>query len=256
MSFHGRFLWCELMTTDTDAAQAFYGKVVGWGATPMPMPGMMYTIFKAGELPVGGLMTLPEEARAMGTPPMWMGYVGVDDVDAATAKVQKLGGKVYVEPQDIPEVGRFSVIADPQGAAVALFKPGSPPPENRPAEGTPGLFGWHELYANDWQKAFDFYSDMFGWKKAEAVDMGPMGTYQTFGLGGPSFGGMFNKPPAVPMPFWLYYVNVADIDAATARVKDAGGEVLNGPMEVPGGMWIVQGKDPQGVMFALVGPRA
>jgi predicted enzyme related to lactoylglutathione lyase len=87
------------------------------------------------------------------------------------------------------------------------------------------------------------------------MDMGAMGTYQIFSADGQMIGGMFTKPPAVPAPFWLYYFVVDAIDAAIERVKAGGGQILNGPMEVPGGDWIIQGRDPQGAMFALVGKR-
>jgi hypothetical protein len=252
----GGFVWYELTTTDMPAAKAFYGKVAGWGTQDMPMPGMTYTMFLAGEQAMGGLLDLPEEARKAGTPPNWMGYVEVDDVDAKVEQAKRLGGAVHVPPTDIPEVGRFAVIADPQTAVIALFKP-RPRPDAPPvpAPGTPGRVGWHELLAVDWQKALAFYSEIFGWQKADAVNMGEMGTYQLFSTGGQVIGGMFTKPPSVPVPFWLYYVNVGDIDAAAGRVKDGGGKILNGPMEVPGGDWIIQASDPQGAMFALVGKR-
>ena len=120
---------------------------------------------------------------------------------------------------------------------------------------TPGRIGWHELLSTDWEKGYAFYNALFGWQKADAMDMGAMGTYQMFSTGGPPVGGMFNKPPMVPATFWLYYFNVGDFDAAVERVKAGGGEILNGPMEVPGGGWIIQGKDPQGAMFALFGKR-
>ena len=97
---------------------------------------------------------------------------------------------------------------------------------------------------------------MFGWQKAEAMPMGEMGVYQLFSAGGPPIGGMFNKPPFVPVPFWLYYFTVPDIDAAAARVTAGGGQIVMGLLEVPGGAWIVQGRDPQGAMFALVGQRS
>jgi predicted enzyme related to lactoylglutathione lyase len=252
---HGRFVWYELMTTDMGAAQAFYTNVVGWGARDAEMPGMTYILFTAGETPVSGLMDLPESARNMGAPPSWIGYVAVDDVDAAADKAKRLGGTVYVPPTDIPDVGRFSVIADPQAAAIVLFT-ASNPPQGQFQQGAPGSIGWHELFAADWEKAFAFYSQLFGWQKADAMDMGPMGTYQLFSAGGQLIGGMFTKPPAVPVPFWLYYVVVDDIDAAIERVKVGGGQILNGPMQVPGGDWIIQGRDPQGAMFALVGKRS
>ena len=252
---HGRFTWYELMTTDTAAAKAFYGNVVGWDMQDMSMPGMTYTLLTVGETPVCGLMALPEEARKMGAPPSWLGYVAVDDVDATTEQGQRRGGKVHMPPMDVPDIGRFSVIADPQGATLGMFKWIDPSSDQPPAPGQPGRVGWHELCTEDWQKAFAFYSELFGWQKADAMDMGPMGTYQMFSAGGEQIGGMFNKPPMVPSPFWLYYFNVDDFDAASERAKAGGAQVINGPMEVPGGSWIVQLTDPQGAMFALVGNR-
>jgi uncharacterized protein len=201
-------------------------------------------------------MLQPEDARKMGAPPSWIGYVAVDDVDATTERVKRLGGTVYVPPSDIPNVGRFSVLADPQKAVFALFKSLQTSAAQLPEPDSAGHIGWHELLADDWQKAFGFYSELFGWQKSDAMPMGEMGTYQMFSAGGQAIGGMFNKPPAVPAPHWLYYFNVGDIDAAVERVWANGGQILNGPMEVPGGHWIIQGKDPQGAMFALVGKRA
>ncbi|TWT10545.1 VOC family protein [Reyranella sp. CPCC 100927] len=251
----GRFVWFELMTTDMAAAKAFYGTVVGWGTQDASMPDMAYTLFTDGAAQVAGLMTLPEEACKAGAQPAWVGYVAVDDVDASTAQAQQLGGTVHVPPTDIPNIGRFSMITDPQQAAVNLFKSTTPQQDQPSARGVARRIGWHELLATDAQKVFDFYNAMFGWKKSDAIDMGPMGTYQLFAVGDDVIGGMFNRPPVMPVPFWLYYFNVGDIDAAGERVKSAGGQILNGPMEVPGGDWIIQGADPQGAMFALVGKR-
>ena len=248
------FVWYELMTTDMDAAEAFYGAVVGWSPQNIPQPGMRYTVMKAGDKMVAGVMTLPPEARDAGARPGWVGYVGTDDVDASTRKVREAGGMVHREPADIPDIGRFSVVADPQGAMFMLFQPMGG--DNSPAPaGTPGHIGWHELYAADWPSALDFYAGQFGWTKAHAVDMGPMGTYQLFAAGGDPTGGMMNKPDAIPMPVWLYYFVVEEIDAAAVRVTAGGGQVLNGPHQVPGGGWILHAMDPQGAMFALTAPR-
>jgi predicted enzyme related to lactoylglutathione lyase len=252
----GQFVWYELLTADTEAAKSFYGDVVGWSAQDVPMPGMTYTLFMLGDTHVCGLMNLPEDARRMGVPPNWIGYVAVDDVDASAEQAKRLGGAIHMQPHDIPNVGRFSVIADPQGATLALFKSSRPGQDQPPEPMAPGRTGWHELLAVDWEEVFDFYSEMFGWQKAEAIPMGEMGTYQLFSAGGPPIGGMFNKPPLVPVPFWLYYFTVPDIDAAAARVTAGGGQIVMGPLEVPGGAWIVQGRDPQGAMFALVGQRS
>ena len=246
------FFWYELMTTDTKAAEAFYTGVVGWRAETWPGP-MPYTILNAGENGVGGIMMLPEEARQMGARPAWVGYIRSDDVDAQVKSLTQLGGSVKRPPSDIPEVGRFAVVADPQGAVFLLLKPNSPEKPPVPAT-TDGHIGWHELYATDWQAAFDFYAGQFGWTKADALDMGPMGIYQLFAAGAEPIGGMMNKPAEIPAPFWLFYFNVPAIDAAAKRITDQGGQILMGPQQVPTGQWILQGTDPQGVMFALVAP--
>lgn len=255
MANPNNFVWYELMTSDLDAAEAFYKTVVGWNAEAWDGAGMRYVIMKAGDTGIGGLMTIPEDAARMGARPGWLGYIGTPDVDAATQSVKKAGGTVHREPADIPEVGRFSVVSDPQGAMFMLFTPTG---EDKPPESlmTPGQVGWRELYAADWKSAFDFYSGQFGWTKGDAMDMGGMGIYQLFAAGGTdAVGGMMTKPPEIPAPNWLFYFNVTDIDAALARVTENKGKVIAGPMEVPGGAWIIQAMDPQGAMFALVGSR-
>jgi hypothetical protein len=220
------------------------------------MPGRAYTLFTAGEASVSGLMVLPEDARKkLGAKPTWIGYVGVNDVDATADRIKRLGGTVHVPPQEIPNISRFSVVADPQMATLALFK-WLKPGQVEPAElSAPGRVGWHELLAADWEQALAFYGELFGWQKADA-DTGEMGTYALFSAGGQTIGGMFTKPAMVPVPFWLYYFNIGDIDAAAKRVKAGRGQILNGPIAVPGGNWIVQCTDPQGAMFALVGKRS
>jgi predicted enzyme related to lactoylglutathione lyase len=247
------FVWYELMTSDVAAAKAFYAGVVGWTTEDMPMPGMTYTLLRMGEVQVGGMMTLPKDASDAGMRPSWAGYIGVDDADAAATRVQGLGGKIHVAPTDIPGVGRFAVAADPQGAGFNLFKPSQA--GQRRVSTEPGQIGWHELHTSDWPKAFGFYSSLFGWVKADAVDMGPMGVYQLFTVGGIPTGAMFNSPAAQAARFWLYYFNVGDIDAAAKRVGDGGGKIMMGPHQVPGGSWIVQAADPQGAAFALLGAR-
>ena len=244
------FVWYELMTSDLKAAEAFYKDVVGWA--PESWPGdFPYVLMKVGDRGVAGLMTIPEEARAMGQPPAWVGYIYAKDADAATEAIRKAGGTVHREPSDIPEVGRFSVVSDPQGAMFMLLSPKGPDQAPLPA-GTPGTIGWRELYAADGKTAFDFYASQFGWEKDQAMDMGEMGVYQVFKINGEQAGGMMTRPPQVPVPSWLYYFNVDDINAAAERVKKGGGNVLMGPMEVPGGSWIIQATDPQGAVFALV----
>ena len=250
---HGRFVWYELLTTDIAAARAFYGSVVGWGEQDASTPEFAYTLFTAGQAPVGAFMDLPPEARKMGATPRWVGYVAVDDVDKTAGLIGRLGGAVYVPPTDT-NIGRISVIADPQTATFALVK-GLKPGQAKLAElGKPGHVGWHELHAANWEKAFAFYSELFGWQKG-ATDIGPIETYQFFSCGGQTIGGMFTKRPQDLLPFWLYYFNVGDIDAAAERVQTGGGKVFSGPIELPGGNWIARCGDPQGAAFALQGPR-
>ena len=248
----GQFCWYDLITPDPDGALKFYGEVVGW--TPKPVPPA-YTILEAQGSGVGGVMTLTDEMRAAGVPPCWTGYILVEDVDRSLKTLQALGGGLRREPADIPNVGRFAVATDPQGAVFLLFQQAQDmtPPEVDP--GAPGRCGWRELMTTNWEKSFAFYSEMFGWTKDQAVDMGEMGTYQTFAIHGRQSGGMMNMPPQCPSPFWGYYFNVDSADAAAARITGAGGSVRMGPTEVPGGQWIVQAVDPQGAHFALVAPK-
>lgn len=249
------FVWYELMTTDLGAAEAFYRQVLGWTTADAGMPDLKYSIASIGSTEVAGMMALPPDVRSQGVPPNWTGYIGVADVDAWAQRIRDAGGKIHHPPTDIPGVGRFAVVTDPQGAAFALFRGNSDAEAPQPSM-APGTMGWHELYATDLGAAWDFYSAMFGWTKAEAIDMGPMGVYQLFaGPGGHAIGGMMKRPPEVPAPCWLYYVNTEAIDAAMARVLAGGGRVLMGPQQVPGGSWIAQCQDPQGAIFAMVAPR-
>ncbi|HEY1364584.1 MAG TPA: VOC family protein [Xanthobacteraceae bacterium] len=253
ISSHGRFVWYELATIDTEAAKAFYADVVGWGTQDASVPGASYTLFTAGGAPVSGLIPLPEQAIKMGLRPSWLGYVGVDDVDAAAERIRHLGGVVHVPPQDVPNISRVSVAVDPQMATIGLLK-WLHSAEQQPADpDAPGRVGWHELLAVDWQKVWGFYSDLFGWQKT-AAESGD--SYQPFSTGGETLGGMLSKPPMVPGPFWLYYFNIGDIDLAVRRVKAGRGRVVNGPIEVPGNRWIVQCTDPLGAIFALSGKRS
>jgi predicted enzyme related to lactoylglutathione lyase len=254
-SSHGRFVWYELATTDMEAAKAFYTEVVGLSTQDASMPGVAYTLFTAGGASVSGLMDLPEDARAMGFRPSWLGYVGVDDVDAAADRIKELGGAVHVPPKEIPNISRFSIAVDPQMATIALLKWLNGGQEQPPELGAPGHVGWHELLAADWEKAFAFYRELFGWQKAQA-DTGAVGTYQLFSAAGETIGGMYTKPAMEPLSFWLYYFNVGDIDVAIKRVKAGGGAILYGPIEVPGNRWIARCTDPQGAIFALMGKRS
>jgi len=245
----GLFVWYEHLTKDPKAAIAFYGEVVGWKTQPFPGGGG-YIMWVGSQGPLGGVMELPEQAAKMGAPPHWMAHVQVDDVDATAALTKKLGGKVHKEPTDIPTVGRFAVIADPQGAPIAIFKPGGAMALHDSSK--EGEFCWNELMTSDSAAAFRFYSEIFGWKVLQDMDMGAMGTYRIFGVGEKRVGGMMTAPKGAPLPpMWIFYAETSDLDAAMGRATKKGAKVMNGPMDVPGGGRIAQLMDPQGVAFAL-----
>jgi predicted enzyme related to lactoylglutathione lyase len=250
----GHFAWYELITTDVAGAKDFYTNVIGWGAHDASAPGATYMLFTAGDTVVSGVMDLPASARTAGGRPYWVGYVEVRDVAATAGEVQRLGGTVHVPPTGIPNVGRFSVFADPQAATLGLLTPLHSNPALPPTLDATGGVGWHELLAADWEPAFTFYGSLFGWEKAETVT-GELGVYQLFSAGGRTIGGMLTKPAMISTPFWLYYFNVDDIDVAQRRVEAGGGQILNGPLELPDGTWIIRCVDPQGATFALEGKR-
>jgi len=116
---HGMFSWFELQTTDVGAAKGFYSALFGWTTKEMAMPGMPYTVVSAGAEEVAGMMAIPPEAKGM--PPNWGVYISVDDVDALVKRAAGLGATALVPPTDIPTVGRFAVLKDPQGAVFSVI---------------------------------------------------------------------------------------------------------------------------------------
>ena len=242
----------DMMTPDLKAAENFYSKVIGWKIADAGMPDMSYSILSAGDVMVGGMMQTPKGDEGMQNPPRWHGHIYVPDVDGYTKQVKQAGGKIHRDPADIPGIGRFSVVSDPQGANFIMFKPNSnEEPKPVPAN-TPGHIGWHELHASDGKAAWNFYSKLFGWTKDRDLDMGQYGIYRIFATGGDAVGAVMTKMPDTPTPHWLYYFEVDAIDAAAARATGAGGKIVMGPHQVPTNQWIIQCTDPQGAAFAMV----
>jgi len=246
----GRHVWSELMTTDMKGAETFYDTVVGWTSEPFGGSPHPYTAFnRSGGVAVAGVMKTPD---GMGFPPFWSMYIAVPDFDQAIAKVKSLGGSTLSDVIDIPGVGKMQMLKDPQGVTFYVIQP-------TPREGAPddepavGEASWIELMTTDLEAAKTFYQQLFGWQPGEAHDMGPIGTYQLFNRGSRMMGGMMKKPADMAQvpPHWAIYFRVDDVNAAAERVKANGGQVLNGPMEVPGGDWIVNALDPQGAAFSL-----
>jgi predicted enzyme related to lactoylglutathione lyase len=248
----GKFGWYELMTSDTKAAGKFYSEVVGWTTQEMNAGNMNYTTFNIDGTGIAGMLTIPGHVA-------WIGYISVDDVDEHIDKIVDAGGKLWKPATDVPGMLRFAVMSDPQGAAFVVFTPNpAMPTPKRPESPTPGTIGWHELYTTDLEVGFAFYNKLFGWTKVSDMDMGPMGTYRLFDEGNHKQmgdGGMMTKTPNIPVSCWNFYFNVDSIGAAVNRVNSGGGKVMNGPMQVPGGGWIINAQDPQGAMFSLVSAR-
>jgi len=251
----GRFVWYELSTSDPAAAQRFYKAFMGWGTQAFEETGggPPYTMWTNGEKPVGGVWQLSEELATKGVPPHWLPYVGTDDVDETVAEATQLGGSVVVPPTDIPNMGRFAVLKDPQGAVFAIYKSNQDMPDSE-FKPQVGEASWHELTTSDHVAAFDFYSKLFGWEKQSEMDMGDGAMYLMYGRnGGPMLGGMWtwNKPEHPMPPNWLIYFKVDDADRTAQRIKQLGGQILNGPMDVPGGDRVAQAMDPQGAAFGI-----
>ncbi|MTH76659.1 VOC family protein [Paracoccus aestuariivivens] len=258
--YHGKPIWFELSAAKGGLSDAddFYSKVFGWSVADAGMQGFTYHLASYGGDMVAGMMEMPDDCAEI--PPFWMVYFDVDDADAAASKVKSLGGKIFREPADIPRTGRFAILSDPQGAAFGVLQPLPMDKQNPSSDG--GAFdqnkeshgNWIELMSSDPKAGFDFYAELLGWTKSTPVDMGEMGTYQLFSWQGADIGGMMGLGNS-PVPNWLPYFGVNGVNDAIERISSGGGELLHGPVEVPGGAFIAFFRDPQGAHFSIVGPK-
>lgn len=250
---HGEFIWYELITSDLEAARTFYQSATGWQiGAQSGMPGMDYRMIAAGDGQVGGVMQIDAEMQAAGGRPLWIGYIGVDDVDAAVAAITAAGGRIFVPPTDIPDVGRFAMAADPQGAPFYVMR-GAVEGGVSTAFSSErvGHFAWNELSTPDPLAALAFYGAVFGWTNPNSMPMGELGEYRFLNVGDLGIGAVQQSKEA--RATWLHYIHVPSISQSTKAVEDGGGAVLMGPHEVPGGSSIIIGTDPQGARFALAG---
>jgi predicted enzyme related to lactoylglutathione lyase len=244
----GRFTWHELMMKDAKASVRFYQELFGWKVSEMPMGGHgTYYMFAQGESPVCGGMVLEQK----GIPSHWLTYVGVEDADATAAKIKSNGGQILVPPTEVPNMVRFIVATDPQGAAFGAVKDlspraGMPAQEGPPA---PGTFCWDELHTKDQDAAAKFYSTVFGWTGKTGKD-DPMKYWHWMNQSKDIGGMMTLQMPNVP-PHWLGYIATANVDASTAKAKELGGKELVPAMEVEkvGRFSVIA--DPEGAAFAL-----
>lgn len=244
----GSFVWHELHTNDRTKALKFYAALMAWETKDVQMgPGEPYGLCFVNGKDHAGITKSMAPAHV---PPHWLPYVAVDDVDVSVAKVQELGGRLLMPAMDIPDVGRFAPVTDPQGAAFALYKDS----KVRAAEaGVPalGAFCWEELMTSDHEGAAKFYAGVFGYT-VESVDMGPMGTYRILKTGDKQRAGIMMLPgQARQHAHWLAYLHVADVDQATRNAKELGAKVLVNPMDIPkiGRFSVLE--DPTGAAIAL-----
>jgi uncharacterized protein len=247
---HGRFVWYELATPDKHASRSFYTRLFGWTWREEDMgESGIYPMFAAGETFLGGLVT----PRPEGAPASWLHYVTVPDLDLAVTQVTRFGGKVLSPAHDIPEVGRFAVVADPAGAVILPFQEANQNAPESPQPTPAGRFCWHELMTTDIAACSAFYQGVFGWT-AQQDEMPGIGTYTVFRRGELMEGGMLAIPaPAVSRtsPHWIPYVAVADVDATVALIAPAGGAVHCRPTDIPGMGRFAVAADPHGAAFAV-----
>jgi len=253
----GSFIWYELMTPDHGAAKRFYDPIMGWSIEAEAAGDVNYLMITLPDANVGGVLPLTPEMTAGGARPGWFPYICVDDVDATVARAEALGGQVMMPAHDMPGVGRFALLADPNGAPFYVMRP---TPRDDGAVSTVfapeqlGHVAWNELYARDQRRALDFYGTLFGWTRGDAMPMGPAGDYVFFHHGDLRLGGVM---PRTDIPSaWAFYFAVPDIHAAKSAIEAGGGTVIMGPVPVPGGLHSVLAFDPQGAVFGVVGPAS
>ncbi|MBU1755703.1 MAG: VOC family protein [Alphaproteobacteria bacterium] len=251
---HGEWIWFELLTGDPDAAQVFYGEVIGWTARPSGTPGIDYRLLSAPDGEVAGLMKQPE---GMADAAVWLGYVGVDDVDASVAAIGAAGGITQMPATTMPGVGRMAMLTDPQGVPFYVMRGASDEASHafrQAGETSLGHTVWCELSAPDPDAALSFYRGVFGWGQEGAMPMGELGDYRFLQAGDIGFGALMGVMPG-GSPGWQFYFHVPDIDAAAERLRSGGGTILQEPSQIPGGDYSLVARDPQGGGFGLVGPR-
>jgi uncharacterized protein len=248
---HGWPIWYELMTTDAEGVSAFYGAVFGWSVGPQPDGPIDYRMIETATGNVGGLLALSPEMQAHGARPTWLFYLGVDDVDVTVAAVEASGGKVLRPAETMAGVGRIAMVADPQGIPFYVMRGEPDLASTSYGRMEIGKCSWNELATPDQAGANAFYAELFGWTYPDSMPMGEMGDYVFVEAAGQIIGATMAKAQQAPGG-WLFYFRVPDIDAAAERVKDGGGTVLLGPIEVPGGERVIVALDPQGVAFGAV----
>ncbi|MCG8591337.1 MAG: VOC family protein [Proteobacteria bacterium] len=250
---HGQFSWIDLMTPDVDAAAEFYGALFGWEAErTQDDAGGAYAMFRLGDDAVAGMGAMPDDVKAAGVPPHWNSYVTVDDADAAAARAQELGAELQMPVIDIDadgeRVGRMSILVDPNGARISIWQPGNH--VGSALANVPGTFCWNELCVRDVEGASKFYRELFGW---EILAGDAENGYREIRVGERLNGGILPWTPEIGdlPPTWSVYFAVEDCDAAVAKVRELGGQLLMGPVDIQPGRFAVV-CDNQGAVFNVM----
>ncbi len=246
----GTFCWVDLATTDPAGAKAFYGELFGWEVEDMPAgEGATYTMARLDGDYVCGLYEMDAARRERGVAPHWFSYVSVESADAAVSRARELGGTVYGEAFDVLDSGRMAVIGDPTGATLGVWQPLGHIGAGRVND--PGCFSWNELQSREPEAAAAFYAELFGWETEPQKDEGKL-AYVLIRNAGRTNGGILpiaERHGDAPS-FWLTYFTVPSADDATEKVRELGGEVLAGPLDLGAGRIAVV-SDPQGAAFAV-----
>ena len=244
--------WVELAgIPDFAASESYYGDLLGWEIPEQPNSAQLggYRRAQLNGKDVAGASPVMQD----GQPCEWNTYVSVEDAAATVAKVRDAGGTVVVEPMDVMGMGKMAIFADPTGAAFGIWEPGTFAGAELVNED--GSFGWNELGTRDVPAAREFYGKVFDWT-VEEQEMPGMGTYYVWKDGEHTRGGMMDitamAPPEAPSS-WLVYFTVPDADAAVETTKAAGGQLVNGPVDIAVGRLAIL-SDPQGAMFAVMAP--
>jgi len=256
-SMQGKPVWFELSTKDQARAAAFYEAVFGWTTRISPLAehgGYAIAAASDGE-GVAGIIGPPPPGAA--SAPGWSLHFGTDDIAAALARIEPLGGAVLFGPLAIPHVGTFAQVRDPQGIPFFLMQHATPDPA-RPFKQAPDAQGhavWIELATPDPDGAFAFYGALFGWARAGGMPMGDMGEYAFFDVGDLRPGAIMPTLTTRAPARWNVYFLVADIDAALTVSQARGGQTIHGPSPIPGGDFSAHIVDCHGDQVGLVGPR-
>ena len=253
----GTFSWPELATTDQKAAVAFYRALFGWEVDETPIgPTEVYSTLQMRGKPVGAACTLRPEETKMGVPPHWNAYITVANTDETVKKAESLGAKVFAPPFDVMDYGRMAVLQDPTGAVFQVWQAKTHIGAHILSE--PGAACWTELATRDTKAAEAFYTQLFGWT-AKVGGVGTPMEYTEFNNQGKPGVGMMAMPAQVPAfvpPYWMWYFQVADVDASTATATSLGASVRVPAMDIPSTGRFSVVADPQGAVFALFTPAA